>query len=296
MSRGSAGYAGPAGVVTIGNFDGVHLGHQALLDRARSLDRGPVVAYTFHPAPVDVLRPDKAPPRLQTLDDRLARLHARGADHVVVEAFDPSFAEQSPEQFAHGILRDRLHATAVVVGWDFRFGRQRAGDAEAIRALLDVPVEQVEPVLWQDEPVSSSRIRRCVRAGSMEEAAAMLQSPHELVGTVVHGEAMGRQLGFPTANLDVRTPALPATGIYAVTATSVAGEHRGVANLGVRPHFDGDDYRVEVHLFDFQGDLYGTELRARLHHRIRDERAFASLDELVAQIAADAAKARELLS
>lgn len=296
VSHGSNAYDGPAGVVTIGNFDGVHLGHQALLDAARNLKRGPVVAYTFDPAPRDVLRPDTAPLRLQTLADRVERLHARGADHVVVEPFDRGFAAKSPADFAHGILRDRLRATAVVVGWDFRFGKGRSGDAAGLRNLLEQPVVQVDPLVSGSDPISSSRIRALIAAGEMSEASRLLGCPHEIVGVVEHGDARGRELGFPTANVCSRTPLCPAAGVYAVRVRSSVGEHRGVANLGMRPTFSGDRFKVEVHLFDFVGDLYGTELRVQFCARIREERAFAGIDALVAQIGADAAEARTLLS
>ena len=296
LTHGSSTYDGPGGVVTIGNFDGVHQGHQALLDRARSLHLGPVVAYTFDPAPSDVLRPEFAPARLQTLEDRVARLHVRGAEHVVVEAFDRAFAAQSPADFAHTVLRDRLRATAVVVGWDFRFGRGREGDADGLRVLLDVPVVHVDAVYHQNEVVSSSRIRTAIANGAVDQAAVLLGCPHELVGSVVAGDARGRQLGFPTANLDVRTPLLPAAGVYAIVATSPFGVHRGVANLGTRPTFPDARFKVEVHLFDFAGDLYGLELRVGLVHRIRAEQRFDGVEALVAQIHRDAHRARELLA
>ncbi|MCB9672032.1 MAG: riboflavin biosynthesis protein RibF [Alphaproteobacteria bacterium] len=288
---GASGYAGEGGVVTIGNFDGVHLGHRALLDRARALDRGPVLAYTFHPAPRDVLRPDNGIQRIQRLEDRVATLLEAGADTVVVEPFDLAFAALSPEDFAHGILRDRLRATAVVVGWDFRFGRGRQGTAEGLAELLEVPVEQVAAVEHGGEPVSSSRIRELLLAGDVAAAAVLLARPHAIVGTVVRGDARGRELGFPTANLDVTTPLVPADGVYAVTCDG----RPAVANLGARPTFAGASRSVEVHVLDFDGDLYGREVTVAFHARIRGERAFAGRDALVARIAEDIAEARVLL-
>lgn len=287
----SARYDGPGGVITIGNFDGVHIGHRALLERARSLGRGPVIAYTFHPAPRDVLRPDNGIRRIQRLQDRVDTLLEAGADTVVVEPFDLAFAARTPESFASEILTDRLRGTAVVVGWDFRFGRGRAGNAEGLRELLDVPVEQVEAVHFEGEVASSSRIRGLIEAGEVEAAARLLTRPHDIVGTVVHGQSRGRALGFPTANLRVQTPMLPADGVYAVRV----GEHHGVANLGKRPTFEGAPPSVEVHLLDFDGDLYEQELRVAFVQRIREERTFDGVEALVEQIGRDVSAARGML-
>lgn len=290
--RGAARYRGDGGVVTIGNFDGVHVGHRALLDRARSLDRGPVIAYTFHPAPRDVLRPDNGVLRIQRLEDRVQTLLAAGADTVVVEAFDLAFASLTPAEFAQSVLRDQLKATGIVVGWDFRFGRGRQGSAEGLRELLEVPVEAVEAVLVDGEPASSSRIRKLIGQGQVEAAAGLLLRPHEVVGRVIHGQARGRQLGFPTANLAIETPLVPADGVYAVTVDG----RPGVANLGTRPTFEDAPRSAEVHLLDFEGDLYEQELRVCFHHRLRGERAFDGRDALVAQITRDIGDARRLLA
>jgi riboflavin kinase/FMN adenylyltransferase len=287
----SGRYDGPPGVVTIGNFDGVHIGHRALLARARALERGPVVAYTFHPAPRDVLRPDNTVRRIQRLQDRVDLLLEAGADHVVVEPFDRAFAGRSPRSFAEEILVGRLRATGVVVGWDFRFGKGRAGNAEGLRALLDVPVVQVEAVQSGEAVASSSRIRTLIAAGSVEEAAVLLTRPHVVYGTVVAGQQRGRTLGFPTANLRVLTPLVPGDGVYAVRV----GERPGVANVGVRPTFDDAPPSVEVHLLDFDGDLYDQELAVAFLHRLRDERRFPDVDALREQIRADVEAARSLL-
>ncbi len=288
---GSARYRGPGGVVTIGNFDGVHLGHRALLQRARALERGPVLAYTFHPAPRDILRPGEGPVRIQRLEDRIASLLEAGADVVIVEPFDRDFAQLTPEEFASLVLQERLRATGIVVGWDFRFGRGRAGGADRLRRTVDIPVIQVPAVEVDGEPVSSSRIRSLLHAGEVRRAARLLGRPHVVVGEVVRGHRRGRTLGIPTANLRTTTPLVPADGVYAVRC----GERIGVANIGRRPTFSDMERAVEVHLVDFDGDLYGQELQVQFHERLRDEQRFPDREALVAQIHRDIAQTRERL-
>ena len=310
--RGSAQYTGAGSIVTIGNFDGVHRGHRALLSAARAqaeaLSASGVCAYTFDPPPRDVLRPDNGIRRLQRLEDRVALLHAQGADDVLVEPFDRAFAARTPEWFATEVLVGRLQARGVVVGHDFRFGRGRSGDAAGLRALLaghGVPVEQVQAV--QTGPneadgariISSSAIRAHLEAGDVEAAAVLLARPHEVVGPVVHGEARGRQLGFPTANVAAETPLVPANGVYACTVLepdAVRGR-AAVVNVGVRPTFEaeGTPATVEVHLLDWAGDLYGQTLRIAFVKRLRGERAFAGLDALVEQIRQDVEATRHAL-
>ncbi len=299
--RGSSAYppTGPGPVVTIGNFDGVHRGHRALIERARSLaapDGLPVCAYTFDPAPRDVLRPDNDVPRIQTLSDRVATLRGAGVDQVVVEPFDRAFAARPPEWFASVVLADRLRAAAVVVGWDFRFGRARRGNPAVLAEHLRVPVVTVDAVVDDDGVVSSSRIRRAVREGRVEAAAAVLGRPHEVVGTVVEGARRGRLLGFPTANIAPQTPLLPALGVYAVRVEVDGVELGGVANVGRRPTFDDGPVQLEVHLLDWEGDLYGRPLRAGFVGRLRGEQRFAGPEALVAQIDADIDTARRRLA
>ena len=300
--HGSASYPrpSPGPVLTIGNFDGVHRGHRVLIDRvvavARETDR-PVCVYTFHPAPRDVLRPGNPIPRIQILEDRLASLGEAGVDQVVVEPFDRSFAAQSARSFAEDILRDRLGVSALVLGWDFRFGRGREGRVEDLRAWLGVPVEQVAPYAPGGEVVSSSRIREAVRAGEVEEAAILLGRPHEVVGEVGSGDGRGQGLGFPTANVTSETVLLPADGVYVIEVDLGDGVRRpGVANLGTRPTFDGVDRRLEVHLLDWSGELRGRRVRVHFLERLRGERAFPSREALIDQIHADVSAARERLS
>jgi len=292
--QGSLQYTGGDQVVTIGNFDGVHRGHRALLAAAREL-AGPagVCAYTFHPAPRDVLRPDNSILRVQRLEDRVRVLHEAGAEDVVVEPFDREFAGRSAEWFATEVLSKRLRARAVVVGWDFRFGRGRTGDAAGLRDVLDIPVHQVEAVQFEGQTVSSSRIRALLGAGEVAAAARLLGRPHELVGEVVRGDARGRQLGFPTANIECETPLVPESGVYA--ARLHTGE-LAVLNIGVRPTFGGGPSRIEVHILDYEGDLYGAQLRVLLIRRLRAERSFSGREALVAQISADIEAARRVLA
>ena len=216
---------------------------------------------------------------------------------VVVERFDHAFAARTPASFAHDILRDRLRATAIVVGWDFRFGRGRAGDADGLRALSTLPVHQVEVVQVGGAPCSSSRIRQLVARGDVREAAALLSRPHCLVGDVVRGRGRGRTLGFPTANLALLTQAIPNGGVFAclVRPQVDAPAHPAIAHVGERPTF-ADGASVEVHLLDFHGDLYGARLRVDLVHRIRGTQAFAGPEALIRQIRADIAAARAALA
>lgn len=285
------------GVVTIGNFDGVHLGHRALLAAARELaGDGDVVAYTFDPSPRDVMVPGHGVPRIQATDGRVDLLRRQGADQVVVEAFTPEFATQEPEAFARDVLQRRLGATGCVLGYDFRFGRGRRGDAELLRRVLDVPVRVVDPVYLGPAPISSTRVRAAVSEGRIREATACLGRPHVLNGLVVRGQEIGRMLGFPTANLALSTELRPPLGVYAVRVMHEGRSWRGVANHGVRPTVDASGSATfEVHVLDFTGDLYGQHLEVELVERLRAERAFRSRDELVEQIARDSEHAREAL-
>lgn len=295
-------------VVVIGNFDGVHLGHQAVIRQARALADAwslRCVVLTFDPHPAEVLGRG-APPRLATLASRIELLRAHGATDVVVEPFTKELASWSPERFAVELLAGRLSTRAVVVGRNFRFGHKRAGDFDTLRALgatYGFEAVAAEVAGDADGPFSSTRVRDAVAAGDVERAAFVLGRPHVLTGVVEHGDARGRTIGFPTANLGSVGEMLPAHGVYAVravtpssTSTSVATvKHGGVMNVGVRPTVGGMSLRVEVHLFDFDGDLYDQTMRVELVSRIREERKFAGIDELRAQIARDAGEARRIL-
>lgn len=284
-------------VVTIGNFDGVHVGHRALLSRARDEGRArgaPAVALTFDPAPRDVLRPDNGIPRIQSLERKLVHLR-RHVDGVLVRRFDLQTAGMEPADFALHVLGEGIGVSGVVVGHDFRFGRGRRGDAALLRDVLAVPVWEVDAVRDAEGVVSSSRIRTLLAAGEVARAAELLGRPHELVGEVVPGDRRGRTIGFPTANLWPAGGLIPPNGVYAVRAEVDGAWLPGVANLGTRPTFDGQGSRLEVHLLDAALDLYGRTLVVALVARIREERRFASVEELVARIRRDADAARALL-
>lgn len=289
--------------MTPGNHDGVHLGHRALLEAARE-EAAPrdlsVTVLTFDPHPTQVLVPEKAPPLLTTLERRLELLRGLGADHVEVLRFDRARARQAPEDFVREVLVERLGARGVVVGPDFRFGRGAAGDARLLETMgpeHGFGVREVGPVQLEGAPVSSTRIRRALAAGDVALAGRLLGRVHDVDGTVIEGDRRGRTIGFPTANLDCDPVLLPEDGVYAVVGRPEGAAERrlGVANLGVRPTFAAGR-SVEVHFFDFDGDLYGTKVRLGFVARLRGERKFDGLEALKAQIDADARAAREVLA
>lgn len=302
VHHGSAAFEAPDGrpvVVTVGNFDGVHRGHRALIDAARGLagPSGRVVAYTFDPSPRDVMRPGHGVPRIQSLEDRIRVLGEAGCDDVCVEAFSASFSRIEAEDWCDDILAGRFGAAGVVVGWDFRFGRGRRGDAALLRSRLTVPVRRVEAVSVDGEVVSSTRVRTLVEGGRVAEARTLLTRPHEVVGEVVRGDGRGRTIGVPTANVVVDTELVPAPGVYAVRLRTPDGAWRdGVANHGSRPTVGPTRGRLEVHLFDWTGDLYGARVRVAFLDRLREERRFPDVDALVTQIHQDAAAARRILA
>ena len=261
--------------VAIGSFDGVHLGHRQVLETARAAG-GTTTVVTFWPHPRLVL--GKRVDLLSTLERRLELLEAEGMDEVLIVSFTPELAALEPEQFADSLLR-RIKARVIVAGENFRFGRAAAGDPATLERLgFDV-----RPVGLLDG-VSSTRIRSLLREGDVVAAARLLGRPAELDGTVVLGDQRGGTLGFPTANLALEPELLvPAYGIYAGAARG----HRAAVSIGVNPHYGGDERRIEPHLLEFEGDLYGQRLVVELWQRLRDERAFESEEELVAQIALD---------
>ena len=267
-------------VAAIGSFDGVHRGHRQVLETARAAG-APVTVVTFWPHPRLVL--GNRVELLSTLERRIELLDVASVDQVLVVDFTPELAAREPAEFADSVLR-QIGATVIVVGESFRFGRAAAGDPALLRELgFDV---RVVPTL---EGVSSTNIRNLLRAGDIVGAARLLGRPPELEGTVVLGDQRGGTLGYPTANLSVPAELLvPAYGIYAGFALG----HRAAMSIGVNPHYGGDERRIEPHLLDFEGDLYGQRLVIELWRRLRDERAFASEDELVAQITRDVEETR----
>jgi riboflavin kinase / FMN adenylyltransferase len=292
-------------VVTVGMFDGVHRGHRVLLDRvaAEAAARGlPAGAVTFDRHPLEVLRPGSQPPLLTTLDRKVALLGEAGMDFVLVLAFTQELSMVTAEAFATGVLLDGLHARAVVVGENFRFGHKAAGDAALLAALgRPLGVEVVAVTLRADggEPLSSTRIRTELARGDVRAAARLLGRPYAVDGIVVEGDGRGgRLLGVPTANLAVAPGiAVPANGIYAGHLTEeTEGVRRPAAiSVGVNPQFN-TGFRVEAHVLDFDGDLYGRRVAVSFEHRLRGEAAFPSVEELIAQMREDIRQTRRLLS
>ena len=294
----------PRVVLTLGNFDGVHRGHQAIVQRALATAApigGQVVAVTFHPHPMAVLAPDRAPASLQSLHDRLALLRAQGVPVVVVQRFTAAFAQLDPEAFVHEFLGQRLELRHVVVGYDVNFGRNRAGSAETLRVLgaaAGFAVDVVGAVQTEDGlVVSSSSVRRALLAGEVDIVTKLLGRHHLLRGRVVAGDRRGRTLGFPTANLHLPPRLLiPPDGVYAGWVPWDGRRIPAVLNIGVRPTFGVLRRTVEVHCLDFAADLYGQWLGIELVARLRGEQKFAGPAALTAQIQADVAHARVVLA
>jgi riboflavin kinase/FMN adenylyltransferase len=284
--------------LALGVFDGVHLGHRAVIARAVEAARkegGKAFVVTFDPHPIRVIAPEKAPASLlATLDEKAAVLKALGVEGLLVIHFDMTFAKMDAEEFVRKLLAADVRTIAV--GEDWRFGSKRSGDVAMLRRMgveLGFQLEAVPPVMWDGERISSTRIRQAIRDGNFDAVEEMLGRPYELSGKVIEGRKLGRGLGFPTANLRLGERQTPRDGVWAV---KVDGVRKGVANLGTRPTVDGGERLLEVHLFDFSGDLYGKELRVRFEKFLRPERKFGSMEELQEQILRDAEEARQFLA
>ncbi len=299
-----AGHRGAA--ITVGSFDGIHLGHGALIARACALANQagkPAMMLTFEPLPREYLVAQDPPARLTDFRERWRVLERSDLAYLCVLRFDEKLRSLSGEQFV-SLLTDRFAASAVVVGQDFRFGRGGAGSVALLRAAADAgrfALELVPSVCVDDVRVSSSGVRAALAAGNFAEARDLLGRAYEMRGRVVYGQQLGRRLGYPTANLRMRRRKLPFSGIFAVRVRGVEAEHphtprAGVASLGFRPTIGGTEPLLEAHVFDFDGSLYGRELDVEFVAKIRDEEKFASLDALVQQMHLDAAEARRLLS
>ncbi|RYD64299.1 MAG: bifunctional riboflavin kinase/FAD synthetase [Sphingomonadales bacterium] len=290
------------GIVALGNFDGFHRGHQAVVGRAvaRARDEGrPVIVATFDPHPVRHFRPDTPPFRLTTLDQRQALFAAAGADAMLVFQFDGTLASLSAREFAQQRLCDLIGAGGVVTGADFTLGKGRDGDVAVLAELgaeLGFSVDTVAPVAAEGEVVSSSRIRDALRQGQPREAAALLTRPFAIEGVVEGGAKLGRELGYPTANIRLGAYLRPRYGIYAVRGRLEDGRVLdGVANLGIRPTIDPPVELLEPYFFDFSGDLYGQSVEVQLIDFLRDEAKYDDLDTLKAQIARDCEDAKAAL-
>ncbi|SMF69234.1 bifunctional riboflavin kinase/FAD synthetase [Allosphingosinicella indica] len=307
MERLDGGSAVPdayrGGIVALGNFDGFHSGHQAVVGaaiaRARAEGRPALVA-TFDPHPVRFFKPDAPPFRLTTLDQRQRLFAEAGADAMIVFHFDAALAALSPEAFVAERLVGAIGAAGVTTGEDFTFGRSRAGDVGVLKALgaaHGLSVDAVAPVADGAEPVSSSRIREALQAGDPGAAAKLLTRPFAIEGVVEHGDKRGREIGYPTANIALGAYLRPRFGIYAVRGRLPDGRTLdGAANLGIRPTFDPPKELLEPYFFDFAGDLYGQTIEVELIAFLRDEAKFDSLDALTAQMKQDVEQARHLLA
>ncbi|VTS07020.1 bifunctional riboflavin kinase/FAD synthetase [Tuwongella immobilis] len=289
------------GAVSIGNFDGVHLGHRALIAQLQQLTQlrgGPVVMVTFHPHPLALLAPDSLPIPLMTLRQRTETLRQAGADAVWVLPTERDLLALDAPAFFHAILRDRLHAHSVVEGFNFRFGNRRAGDMNTLRQLCEqseMDCREVAPILDDGEAISSSRIRQALLRGEIEPANRWLGQPYRLSGKVVSGAQRGRNLGFPTANLAEVETLIPAVGVYAVRAWVDNRPYAAAANIGPNPTFGESERKLEVHLLDFQGNLYDRTLEIEFIAYLRATRPFAGIEALLEQLRLDIAQARHLV-
>ncbi len=288
-------------VVALGNFDGLHRGHLKIIERVsrQAREHGVTsVVMTFDPHPPRVIRPDKAPAMLMTTAQRLEALEQAGIQGVAVVRFTHDLSRWEPEQFVRSVLVEWLHVAEVWVGGNFLFGRDRSGNFSLLRTLglrYGFRAEKIDPVRYKDFVVSSTRIRRLVAEGRMDEAGALMGHYHFIDGRVARGDGRGRTIGFPTLNIETENELLPPHGVYATTLTLNGVIRRSVTNVGTRPTVDTSGRTtVETHIFDFDRDLYGERVRLAFVQRMRPERAFPSLDALVTQIRADCRQAEIL--
>ena len=286
----------------IGNFDGVHLGHRAVIDLARAAPGAPLGVLTFAPHPREHFLPDAPPFRLMSPEARANRLAKLGVDLLFELPFDDGMAALSPRAFAQDVIKDGLGLSHVVVGRDFCFGEGRTGTADMLRDLggalgFDVTISDL--IAGDAGEVSSTAIRAALSRGAPREAAAMLGHWHRIEGEIIKGFQRGRDLGYPTANMSIEGLHPPRHGVYAVLVDVLSGPHaghyHGAASLGMRPQFNGEEANLETYLFDFQGDLYGEQLSVALVEYLRPEETFPSLDAFIAQMDADCARARDIL-
>ena len=291
----------PSPVLTLGNFDGVHLGHQAIfgkvVERANEI-KGTSIAFTFEPHPLKVLAPERSPRLLNTFHGKM-RLFEEACIQVVVCAhFNRSFADQNPEDFARDVLHKLIGVREVYVGYDYAFGKGREGSIESLKKMGErygFEVGVIDPVKVDGTVVSSSAVRDLLINGRVEEAARLLGRPYLIEGEVVHGANRGHTLGFPTANLKTANEMIPAFGVYAVVASMEGKAIKGVASIGIRPTFDSGPVSIEVYLFNVHEDLYGKAMEVAFIKRLRGEEKFSTADDLIRQIRKDVQDAQEVL-
>jgi riboflavin kinase/FMN adenylyltransferase len=286
-------------VVTIGNFDGLHRGHQAILTQLSALSRQsglPSVLICFDPSPAEYFRPENAPARLMRLREKVAVLAEYDLDELILLRFNDKLASVTAEDFIEKILLDTLQVRQLIVGNDFRFGHQRKGDYALLKsasAKHDFDVIEAKTTCYQKKRVSSTWIRELLRAGQFDVATSLLNRPYSQSGHIIHGAELGRKLGYPTANIPVRRLTSPLHGIYVVTMTGIDDKPLpGVASVGTRPVVSGVEFLLEVHLFDFDADIYGRLVEVQFYQKLRDELPFDSLDDLKVQMKIDCEQAR----
>ncbi len=284
----------PESAVTIGNFDGVHRGHQlviAQLKRVAAAAGLPTVVIIFEPQPIEYFAPERAPRRLARFREKIAYLKAQQIDYLLCLHFNHELAEQSAEDFVQEILLDSLNARHLVIGDDFHFGKNRQGNFAFLQqnsARFGFTVDETETLMHDGERVSSTRIRRCIEAGDFESAAELLGRPYSLSGRIAHGQKLGRQLGYPTINIKMGDKTLIVKGIFAVRVKGIDNQPlEGVASIGTRPTVAGVDTILEVYILDFDRDVYGYSVEVEFLHKLRDEQKFDSLDELSEHIGRD---------
>ncbi|HAO93123.1 MAG: riboflavin biosynthesis protein RibF [Deltaproteobacteria bacterium GWB2_55_19] len=288
-------------ILTLGNFDGLHIGHRRVIEKVVARARrfgAPSVVYTFEPHPLKVVAPEKSPPLLIDIDEKIRLINATGADWLVLAEFTKAFAATHPRQFVESVLVDALSVREVWVGHDFSFGTGRSGTVEYLKELgneFGFKVFLVPAYKRRNEVVSSSRIRAYVKDGEVKKAAGLLGRLYSIKGRVVRGKDMGKEIGFPTANLDVESELVPKDGVYAAFALLDGREREAVLNIGVAPTFGGKARAIEVHILDFISDIYGKKVEVRFAERLRDEAAFMSREALVKAIRKDVGRARKIL-
>jgi len=289
-------------VLALGNFDGLHRGHLKIVERVKrgaAEQGGTPMAMTFDPHPPRVVRPEKAPPLLMTKEQRIEALHRAGIQCIAIVRFTHEMSQWDPETFVRAVLVEWLRVSKVWVGANFLFGHARSGNFSMLRTLgqrYGFRAEKIDPVRYKDFVVSSTRIRRLVGEGRIDEAGALMGHPYYLDGSIVTGRGRGREIGFPTANLETANELIPPHGVYATTMTIDGNVRAALTNIGVRPTFGESDVAIETHLLKYDGDLYGKRVRLAFVQRLRDERRFPDVDALRAQIEADQRRALHLFS
>lgn len=296
--RGVHAAALPPTALTIGNFDGLHLGHRAMLAELRqeAAQRGLASALlTFEPHPRELFTPETAPTRLTSLREKLEFLAAEGLDYVILQRFNRRFSGIDATAFRDDIIAGKLNARFMLIGHDFRFGKQRAGDFELLQQNPQLTVRSMPAVMLDEQRISSTAVRNALAAGDMQLAERLLGRPYSISGRVVGGDKLGRELGFPTANIRIRHNRPPTMGIFVVEIAGLDRVYQGVASLGVRPTVKGAGAApvLEVFIFDFKREIYGEHLRINFLAKLRDEAKFTGLDALIAQIQKDCDNARE---